>query len=208
MKIMMVIQAVMLPCSADCLGRCVPLILSMSEQARTFFILIGAGIAAGFVYDIIRILRRIARHGLILIQIEDLLYWIILSVFIMLILLWDNNGVLRFFSVIAPVIGMILYFCLISDFIIRPAEVIISIIRKLFAMILHIICLPLRLIKDIILFPVKNCLLKINKIAKNLLKKTLKCEKIYIRFSAFKLRDKGHSRSDRLEKQSKKEGKE
>lgn len=186
------------------------MILSMSEQARTFFMLVVAGMAAGLVYDFIRIIRRMVRHGLILIHIEDLIYWLFLSLTVMLILLWDNNAVLRFFSVIAPIIGLVLYFCLFSSFIIKPAEILIRFVKRIFMVILHIICIPLRILRNLFLLPINKvikCLLKFNKFIKKLLKKALKCAKINIRFSSYKLFGKVNGRSDRLEKQSKEKGK-
>lgn len=157
------------------------MILSMSEQAVNFLILVAAGAAAGIMYDLVRILRRLVRHGTLLLNAEDIVFWFLFTLGIMLIILWESNGVLRFFSVAAPIIGMILYFGMLSPLFMPPATAAAGFIVKTAMVIVHIFCVPLAFIVNLFLLPikkVKKVLYKFNKIVKRLLKKLWKYEKI------------------------------
>ena len=70
-------------------------------------VVLGAGIAA--VYDCLRIFRRVVSHGIFWISLEDLLYWIAVSVGIFCMLYYENNGAFRWFSILGAGAGMGLY---------------------------------------------------------------------------------------------------
>ena len=139
------------------------------------------GVCAGFVYDLVRVLRRMVPHNSLALQLEDMVYWVLFTMFAMLVLLWEDNGTFRIFSALAPVIGMILYFGFLSRFFMPPILFVARLIKKLSVVILHIFCLPLELFGKLLELPVrkiKKIIYKFNKIAKKLLKKIWKCAKI------------------------------
>lgn len=72
-----------------------------------------------FVYDILRILRRILPHGAIWIAAEDVLFWLGSAVVIFAMLYREADGSLRAFSIGGVVVGMLLYACLLSRFVVR-----------------------------------------------------------------------------------------
>lgn len=161
------------------------MILSMTEQARLFLVLVAAGMAAGLVYDFVRVLRRLVRHSLFMIQAEDLIYWLVFTVFIMMILLWENNGELRVFSVVAPVLGMIIYFGALSEFFLVPATALTLFIKKLILAVLHIFCIPLVFFGKLCAIPInllKKRLYIFNKFIKKVLKKFIKYERMIKEF--------------------------
>lgn len=67
------------------------------------------GILITLMYDLFRILRRIVPHGIFLISLEDLIFWILATVGIFYLLLLENNGMFRWFAVIGSGAGMLLY---------------------------------------------------------------------------------------------------
>jgi hypothetical protein len=147
-------------------------------------VLIAFGAAAGVIYDFIRAERQLFYHSTIAVQIEDMLFWLVFTMSGMLVMLWENNAVIRFFSIVAPLLGMLIYFCTLSRFIILPIVYIFSVIIKLIMIILHIFCIPVEIVGKIIsLFinKLKIIIYIFNKIAKKLLKNTLKCETIFKR---------------------------
>lgn len=157
------------------------MILSMTEQARLFLLLAFAGMAAGLVYDMVRVLRRFIRHSLFAIQAEDLIYWLVFTLCIMLIMLKENNGVLRFFSAVAPILGLIVYLGALSPFFLKPMTAVTLFIKRILMVILHIFYMPLAFIGNLLRIPahkIKKSVYKFNKIIKKLLKKAQKCEKI------------------------------
>ncbi len=66
-------------------------------------------------YDVLRIFRRLIKHGIILVAIEDLIFWLLASLFIFTMIFHKNNGIIRGFSIIGMLLGIILYHFSISD---------------------------------------------------------------------------------------------
>lgn len=77
------------------------------------------GIYVTFIYDLIRILRRIIRHNKFWVSVEDLAFWIFCGVKFFLLVYHENSGKLRWYSVAAVLVGMTLYCKLISPCLIR-----------------------------------------------------------------------------------------
>ena len=71
------------------------------------FFLVGVFLAAS--YDILRILRGIFLHGTFLINLEDLLYWIYVTIVVFVELYEKNDGRLRGYVFGALLTGMFLY---------------------------------------------------------------------------------------------------
>lgn len=67
------------------------------------------GVIVTFVYDFILIGRRIVRHNLFFVSLEDLIFWAACAVAVFYMLYEENNGVLRWFAVFGAAIGMLLY---------------------------------------------------------------------------------------------------
>lgn len=67
------------------------------------------GIAITFVYDGFLILRRLVRHSLFLISVEDLIFWIACAIGVFYMLYEENNGILRWFAVFGATLGMLAY---------------------------------------------------------------------------------------------------
>lgn len=67
------------------------------------------GIAVTFVYDCLRICRRVIPHHIFWISVEDMLYWIFVSVSIFYLLYYENNGAFRWFSILGAGLGMLLF---------------------------------------------------------------------------------------------------
>jgi len=80
--------------------------------------------ALGAVYDMIRISRRIIRRGSFWVQIEDGLYWVAAAVAAFMIMLHKFNGEVRPYVLLGTGLGMAVYFCLPSVFIMRFADMV------------------------------------------------------------------------------------
>jgi spore cortex biosynthesis protein YabQ len=74
-----------------------------------------------FLYDAIRILRRIVRHSSMMICAEDFLYWILIAGLSFEVLYYYNWGELRGFFFVAVLAGMVFYYLKISPIIMRWA---------------------------------------------------------------------------------------
>lgn len=98
------------------------------------------GIVITFVYDGFLVLRRLIRHNLLLISLEDMIFWIACAIGVFNMLCEENNGILRWFAVLGAALGMIAYKESISRFFVdimstvieRAFRVIFKILRLLF----------------------------------------------------------------------------
>ena len=79
--------------------------------------LLGVGIT--FLYDILRILRRVFAHSTSMVSLEDLAFWIYCAGKVFLLMFHESNGNLRWFAVLGALAGMYLYHRTISPFFVK-----------------------------------------------------------------------------------------
>ncbi len=93
------------------------------------------GIVITFVYDFILIGRRVVKHSLFAISLEDLIFWLACAVSVFYMLYEENNGVLRWFAVAGAAVGMLLYKGIVGKKFVKIVSVIllkeIHILRKI-----------------------------------------------------------------------------
>lgn len=76
-------------------------------QELTFFThSVLMGLVITFVYDWIRVLRKLFRHGTALMSAEDLLFWLTCGIGVFYMLYRENDGTLRWFAVLGATVGM------------------------------------------------------------------------------------------------------
>lgn len=94
------------------------------------------GIGLFFLYDILRIFRRILPHGAIWIGVEDFIYWLVCTGAVFVMLYQENDGMVRGFALGGVAIGMVCYYTLLSRFVIKVNVAVIravtGAIRKVF----------------------------------------------------------------------------
>ncbi|MBP1753801.1 MAG: hypothetical protein H6Q59_199 [Firmicutes bacterium] len=101
---------------------------SITIELQFFLISVLWGGILLVVYDALRIIRRLIRHGAFLIAIEDLIYWLAASLFIFAMIFQKNNGIIRGFSVIGMLLGSILYHFAVSE---ELVKIVTKLIRTL-----------------------------------------------------------------------------
>lgn len=80
---------------------------------------IAAGICMAFVYDLLRLFRRLVRHARFAVDIEDILYWTACFFSSFALLYYGNNGVIRFAAVLGAAAGMVIYAVTVGRFFVR-----------------------------------------------------------------------------------------
>lgn len=104
------------------------------------------GIFITFIYDIIRIFRRVVPHGSFLVALEDIAFWIYCAAEVFLLMYHESNGTLRWFAVLGAMMGMFSYKKLISTPFVKYISLLLQkllmLIRKGFAVFLK----PFRLV--------------------------------------------------------------
>lgn len=101
--------------------------------------LVGAGLF--FLYDMLRIFRRIIPHGNIWIGVEDFIYWLICTGTVFVMLYRENDGMVRGFAIGGLVLGMLFYYLLLSRYVVRfqvkIIKTVIGVLQKIFSPILR-----------------------------------------------------------------------
>lgn len=97
------------------------MVLSESIYQEVRFLLYSflLGIIITFVYDNIRVFRRVIRHNTFFVSIEDLFFWIGVAISVFLLQHRENAGVFRWFSVVGAFLGMLIYKAAFSNFYIK-----------------------------------------------------------------------------------------
>lgn len=80
-------------------------------------VVLGAALTA--CYDLLRIFRRVVRHGTIAIAVEDFSYWLAVTGVFSLVLYQENDGMVRGFAFLGILVGMLLYHGLCSRYVVR-----------------------------------------------------------------------------------------
>ena len=100
------------------------------------------GILTMILYDILRIFRKVVKHSVAALAIEDLVYWLVCGICIFLMLYQENNGSIRWFAVAGVACGMLLYNGTISSYVTDIISKILKFILGIFGKIFKIIWKP------------------------------------------------------------------
>ncbi len=93
------------------------------------------GIVITFIYDFILVGRRVIKHSLFFISLEDFVFWVACALAVFYMLYKENNGVLRWIAVLGAAIGILLYKRIIGNGFVRILSAVIlkeiHILRKI-----------------------------------------------------------------------------
>ena len=88
------------------------------------------GIYLAFIYDNIRIFRRIIHHNTFFMSLEDIGYWIYLSIEVFLLMYHESNGMLRWFAIGGALVGIFVYKKLFGRFYVHYVSLVFQKIQK------------------------------------------------------------------------------
>lgn len=118
----------------------------ITMEVNFFLVSIAWGVILFVLYDCLRIFRKVVDHGVVMLSLEDIVYWTISAVLIFRMMYRFNNGVIRGFSMLGILLGMVTYKYTISEYVVRWISIVLIKIKDLFIRILHIISKPARLL--------------------------------------------------------------
>lgn len=107
------------------------------------------GVIITVAYDGFLILRKLIKHTMLLISLEDMLFWIACAISVFYMLNEENNGILRWFAVAGAALGMIIYKKSLSP-------VIIGILSNVLTWIFHFLFQVLGLLLKPLVFAEKK----------------------------------------------------
>lgn len=88
------------------------------------------GIFITFVYDFLRILRRVIPHNSFFVSLEDLGFWIYCGAEVFLLMYHESNGTLRWFAVFGALAGMTAYKKLVSPLFVKYVSMLLGRLLK------------------------------------------------------------------------------
>lgn len=116
----------------------------ISMEVRFFLVSVVWGMILLIMYDCLRIFRKVVNHGAVWMSIEDIFYWTISAVLIFRMMYELNNGIIRGFSLIGILLGMVIYKYSISEYIVRGISFLIIKVKEFLKKVIHILLKPLR----------------------------------------------------------------
>lgn len=143
------------------------------NQSYLFMVFTIVGMCIGVLFDIFRILRKTIKTKDFVTYIEDILFWILTGLIIIISMYKFCDGELRFFMIIGLILGTIIYLLTISEYIIKISVFIINLVKKI---IIFPIFVFAKFLKKIIFRPI--CIICIN-IRKDFVKKIKKYRGIF-----------------------------
>lgn len=111
-----------------CLAGCSTDMEMINSQLLYFLASFLWGVFLMFLYDWLRIFRKLIPHRLAVTTIEDVLFWLVSSIFVFQMIFERNNGIPRIFFIVAFAGGMIAYTVLAGE---RFVNMIAGLIRKI-----------------------------------------------------------------------------
>ena len=101
------------------------------------------GIFITFIYDLLRIFRRVVPHRGFFVSAEDLFFWIYCGGEVFLLMYHKSDGTLRWFAVLGALAGMFLYRKLVSPYFVKYASLALNWVLNILGKIISILCKPL-----------------------------------------------------------------
>jgi len=127
--------------------------IPLTSQVYAFLITIGIGVFMGVIFDLYRLVLnhfRWRRWGR---DIGDFIFWLIVTGMVFLLLLHGNMGEVRLYVLLGLVIGLSLYFRLLTGRVRAVIKSFVTLITRIVLFLFMVICFPFRLIKKMVLVP-------------------------------------------------------
>ena len=89
------------------------------SQFNTVFIFFLTGICIGLLFDFFRIQRKVLKTCDFITYIQDILFWIVSGLIIIFVIMKYTNGEIRIYMVLGIILGILIYFLIISKYIMK-----------------------------------------------------------------------------------------
>lgn len=122
------------------------------SQFNTVFIFFLTGICIGLLFDFFRIQRKVLKTCDFITYIQDVLFWIVSGLIIIFVIMKYTNGEIRIYMVLGIILGILIYFLIISKYIMKIFVCILSFLLNIIGKLLF----PIKKIYKIIKKSWKN----------------------------------------------------
>ena len=91
------------------------MILGIEKELSVFLQAILAGNIIYLVYSVIRVVRRLWKHNLFFVSLEDLIFWIGTGIYLFIRIYQTSDGIIRWYFVLGVLFGGIITHFIISQ---------------------------------------------------------------------------------------------
>lgn len=131
------------------------LIVSVSNQVYVFFSCILGGLAIGLLFDIFRLSRKFIETGDVITYIEDIMFWFLVGVIVLMTVYLSNNGQIRGYVFLGILLGVIFYFLAFSTIVMKVLSGIVKTIVNIIGIMIKVTVGPLKMIMQVSYRPIK-----------------------------------------------------
>jgi len=111
----------------------------MMHEVYVFVSAVLSGLAAGFLYDLIRLKRKALKTKTAVAAFEDIAFWIVASILVFVTAYVSNQGEMRMYFFLAVVIGVVFYYAFMSHWVILILTFILKITLKPFILLFRLL---------------------------------------------------------------------
>jgi spore cortex biosynthesis protein YabQ len=112
--------------------------MTLETQFWTLFLMICGGVVMGTIYDLFRLLHEQLKLPRWTIIPMDFIYWIVATILIFQMLYSSNQGQLRMYVFVGMVIGVLIYYFLLSKWVTKIFLFLFAIVRETYRIIIKI----------------------------------------------------------------------
>lgn len=123
---------------------------SVTKEAFVFLCSALSGAVIFFVYDLFRLTRKKSGADRLFVHIQDGMFWLIAFFIMFFVVLFVNNGILRFYEILGAALGALLYGFTLSGWVSSLLEKMIDIFSRILKFFLKILLTPLYFMYNIL----------------------------------------------------------
>ena len=114
------------------------------HQIYVLIIFVLTGMCIGLLFDFFRIQRKVIKTFDFITYIQDVLFWILSGVILIIVIMKYTNGEIRLYMISGMVLGIIIYLRIFSKYVIKINTSIIKFIINITVKIINIVLFPFK----------------------------------------------------------------
>lgn len=102
------------------------------RQVFEFIVILYGGMCITFLYDLLKIYKKLRKPSRLISSFQDILYWLVSASSLIYMLYYSSYGSVKGYTILSLLMGVVLYKIFISKGIVTAIEGFISLIKKVF----------------------------------------------------------------------------
>ena len=166
-------------------------IYSTLQESYILLATMYGGIFIGFIYDIYRIFRGFFTPKKIATMIQDFMFWCIIFIVAFYVIIFSNEGAIRYYNFLGFILGSILYQFILSKIVIKSLVFLLKSIKNFLYDIYQVLKYPFNVVLCLVSGPYSYCknktkplyykIKRLKKLPGNFIRDTKKAAATYIR---------------------------